>query len=69
MELDPTDIQNDKTLSTFPKRSEDIENEKLLLNLSDVNFLLSVLKKNFAKAFSKMHYLKYFRSSFRGCVK
>ena len=69
MELDPTKIQNDKTFSTFLKRSEYTENEKLLLNLSDVNFFLSVLKRNFAKPFSKRQCLKYLRSSFRGCVK
>ena len=42
--LESLEIQNVKTLSAFLKRGEYIENEKLLLNLSDIEAFFQNLK-------------------------
>ena len=66
IELDPAKIQNTKTLATFLKRGESIENKKFLLTYLTSKIFLE-LKGYLAKLFSnRVSVLLVFVSIFKG---
>ena len=53
IKLETTEIKNAKTLTAFLKKGESIENEKILLNISEIKVSFPELKGYLAKNFSK----------------
>ena len=72
IELESAEIQNTKTSEAFLKRGESIENEKLLLNLSDIKVFFrieGILSKTFVKRTISIVGIRLLFHFLGGCIR